>query len=419
MEIIPKFKHLTVQSIVYLVVFALTFAACKKSTNPDNNPEPEYSEVIGSGKSNNVTVSNTPYGNVLAYTSWAKVLQTIDGNTEEKTYPVNISNVYYNKTGEIFVSGYDLDYENPEIVFSYSQVSSKKTGYINVIDSLLTIRIVFSMGFQVEHHFAYQVPVFDDGKSKFTMSYYRYDESSFEFSRPTLVNKDTYSSGGALFNRKDVEFTMSISMHNAKAVSKVSVMALRYLGEAGDRYVLRSEYVSGNDVLNHQGNGTYLSGMKVRKTWSDGAVEDINPNAEINFYAEDVDPWEWIDARPNSVGSVIFNNVTINTLSTSYHESGNENIVIHQKTEEIVINYNYFSMKFLITREEAHYDDGILQKEMPNHKITPQNVMVGNIDFNLLGEEEERKHYSVTLTIDVQHGEYSKSLTYTGRATFL
>lgn len=366
-------KRVFLKTAILFLAAILFAAAC---SNEETLPVFIESEVTDSGidaemQSKVSTDENGLKTTTLSYDSWLRIKGKTRGNYDDKVI-VNLKNTLidsesetlYQKDTAIIWGNLDLDVYSTRK--SYKERSTRKQGYVTIIDSVLVYTVDYK-GFVINYELDYEVGEYDDGITRQTLPYYRIEN---------LVDKGSTSSklentddGRYIYSKKLIEHTISVEC-NGKSYDVVARVTVgKIIGSLDGPYVKKSEIEHIYDPFTVD-NYCVISNVYIKKYWSDKTETseqtyvqltpfDYAPNfTEFTIRDYDSNPLVLLSYEKIKGRSEIVNNVEKPELYSDY--------VYHTWR----LHYNHFDLDFEILMAEAYYDDGYTCFKFPSIEIT-------------------------------------------------
>ena len=346
----------------------LTGMATLVSCSEEENLLPEVieSEVYDEGIAEDVTAEVGTEGTTLSYESWIMVKGTTRASFDNRV-SVTLNNQLKNNNGELDVTGWSEG--DPVLEFSYKSGESKKDGFVTVTDSILVCTVKYP-DFSFDYELVYQVAVYDDGATRQTMPYYRYENIRDKGGTFGSVESENGYEKRTLSHELEVDF-------NGETYTLRTELML-YKGRVED-VLLSSKVVNeGTEFANSTASSvTVKSFIDVEQEWSVKGKKTIRVEAELvtkmsrsfdEYNNVILSKWSMTDHLIHEqtvdsvkIGQKTVNNVEITTIRKTYH---------YAFSDEEAENGALFTLHVAYEYGIPVYKDAMLTYEMPYEKLT-------------------------------------------------
>lgn len=363
-----------------LIIAAAAIMGTTVSCTKDGPEQPEVieSHVTDSGVDEQVSIASNIGGTTFSYASWIEVdLKTRASGNQKMTAQVNADILTHAQ--EVKVSDFGLS--DPEVTYSYAAGESERQGYyITVTDTVMTCHVNLG-AFEYGYNFKYGVPVYDDGISKETMPYHRFENISVGL--PVLSDMEKATIRGAEYERKLFQQRISAEFAGKVYIADCCLTLLKKVG--GTEITPDEPYQVSTDILDgglEQDGGSYYAWLKVRQNWSDGSAKELTCHA--NLCGNDnavLLPYKVI---PNAELTMVSGKIVEGEKVNGGGSNVSDNVAVYTQKYLCEIEYNYFSVREeVLSYEEAYYVDDVLTYPMPGLKL--ENVTIKNPVIEYIG----------------------------------
>ena len=346
---------------VAVIMSAMTFVSCEE---PFELPEVIESEVLDEGIEE--TITETPstdpegasVGTELSYKSWI----TVKGQTRaafEERVEVTLTNVFNNTDTTVVVDNFELgDYTTS---LSHKVRKTREDGFVDIVDSILVYTVSFE-NFSFDYELDYEVATYDDGYTKQLMPYHQigtikdkgYKVEDLEF----VIEKNEYNEAERVYVRKLLTHAISVEF-NGKTYDLSAKVELRKFAGLHP-CIVKSEPISSEAYV--QGEAI-TSKLVVRRTWSDGKVEEEPIICYLGAYIDCVAyKYKIIRGYKNDL-TIISSGFSPDVVSEP-RTAGAEYVTCTRYYRDWCVNYNYFDIAIPFVYDDAWYDDGIYKCKM-------------------------------------------------------
>ena len=345
----------------------MIFASCSSDDDP-MLPEVIESEVLDDGVDSNVTSKSnvapdgTNLGTKLSYKSWIMVKGQTRAAFENKV-EVTLNNAFNNT--DTLVKVYDFIVEPPKVEVFNRKRSERQEGFVTVSDSVMVYSVQFAE-FSFDYELDFEHAVYNDGVTKQNMPYHPI--GTIKDNGYKLLDVDSEVSGDFAYACKNLKHSINVQFNGKTYKLKANVKLYRYIGSAYEPYILRSKLIA---------EGTWTSGenlitsvLNVHQVWSDGHTND-DPVACYFAYND-----ESVILEP-AVVTVHKFNPDLNILKSELvegrkeiHHAEGQYLEVFEKKHYWNVDYGCFSITIPLQLFTAHYDDGVLSRDLPEFKFT-------------------------------------------------
>lgn len=353
-----------------IAVFASMFVFASCNNDDFDLPEVIESEVLDEGISSEISENTTEVGTNLSYETWILVKGTTRAAFEDKV-TATLNNQLNNVVSELDVT--DWNDGTPTLSFSYKAGESRTDKFVTTTDSILVCTVHYP-DFSFDYELVYQVAVYDDGVTKKTMPYYKYEN---------IIDKgggfseiETISENGKNYEKR--KFTHSIEVTFNGSIYTLTAEFDLFKGRKENK-LLSSKVIDGGCeiVSSDETNGKTKSWIEVEQEWSLDGKKTFKVEVELgtlmSYSYEEFDmniDSKWID------GNMMPLSIAKDSVIVAEKTSGNVEITRWKKKMTITArnlekeNKAMFEMTTVWETDVPVYKDEILVYEMPYVKIT-------------------------------------------------
>lgn len=372
-------------AILGVALSAVGFVSCSEDDQFDDKNEIVIeSKVLEQGAEPEVTVDESGTDGIsLNYDTWIRVYRrTNQASTEAggETVTVTLNNVIENEAAaQMPATAKSRAIDNLSGSEEYScRISYEAQNeprqirkYVTVQDSVLLFTRVIGET-EITHRFVYQVAVYDDGKTKQVMPYYRY-ENVKDCGLKTEVENETSAEGAYKVTR----YISTVSADfNGNTYTSVKTAEIK---EAVVDYLVSSTVIDeGNDLLEQDNKidykGKSVSWIEVEQVWSESGtkkfkVETVLTNSMVpsyKLYSQEVPEKYYSGVQIKREGTFS------DPVADHQRTEGNVTITGYKQTYLLKCSAAYGSEKFFDVSGDFFYEvpvykDELLQYEMPHY----------------------------------------------------
>jgi len=359
-------------------------------------PEVIESEVLESGMDKKVTaVAEADGSTSLSYESWIMVRQIT--RSGDNRFSVMINNKLENVVKDIQVEDYNFGkgFGYPEYVLR----GSSQEGYVTRLDSVLRYTVKHD-NFEFSYELPYEVPVYDDGVTRQTMPYYRYENIVDKGYKVT--DMPSREVDGKAYACKLYEHYGEVTFNGEVYSFSAAITLMRYLGPANQPYLLKSELVTAGTQPHPE---SLVSTIGVKHTWSTGQETTDEYSVALGGYIESQTlGYVTIHGYRNDLQQL---SSSAEDIERNYLTAQGDYISCYRNRQKYSTVYNYLSVYVELVWDEGYFDDGLLQCRFPGAEIT--DVACGEYVFELrnsgVDEESEYDNYWLTHQVTAKFGE--------------
>jgi len=372
-------------AILGVALSAVGFVSCSEDDPFDDKNEVVIeSNVLEQGTDSEVIADESGTDGIsLSYDTWIRVYRrTNQASTEAggEIVTVTLNNVIENENSDevsaLTKSRAGNDVSDGEEYFcriSYEAQDEPRQikKYVTVQDSVLLFTRVIGET-EITHRFLYQVAVYDDGKTKQVMPYYRY-ENVKDCGLKVEVENETSAEGAY----KVMRYISTVSVDfNGKTYTSVKTAEKR---EAVADYLISSKVVAEDKDLLEQDNktgykGQSVSWIEVEQVWSESGTKRFKVETVLNnsmvpsyqLYSQEVPEKYYSGVQIKREGTFS------DPIAEHQRTEGNVTITRYKQTYLLKCGAAYGQEKFFDVSGDFFYEvpvykDELLQYEMPHY----------------------------------------------------
>ena len=344
---------------VAVVMSAMTFVSCEDPFE-EVLPEVIESEVLDEGIEEEVieTPSTDPEGTntgtELSYKSWIMVKGQTRAAFEERV-EVTLTNVFNNTDTTVVVDNFELGEYTTSL--SHKVRKTREEGFVDIVDSVLVYTVSFE-NFSFDYELDYEVATYDDGYTKQLMPYHQI--GTIKDKGYKLEDLEFIIEGGSyVYIRKLLTHAISVEFQGKTYDLTAKVELRRFVGS--HPCVVNSEPLSSTVTTIGE---IIESKFVVRRTWSDGKVEEEPIVCYFGAYIECENyDYKVIRGYQNNL-AIVSSGFSLDVISEPRATEA-KFVTCTRYYQKWCVNYNYFDIAINFVHDEAVYDDGILKCYMP------------------------------------------------------
>lgn len=374
-----------------IALSAVCFVSCSENDPFDGDEVVIESNVLEQGSDPEVAVNESGTDGIsLNYDTWIRVYRKTNLTSTEaggETVTVTLNNVIENETLKEASAAVKSRSGDGSAAGSY-RISYEAAGeprqvkqYVTVQDSVLIFARIIGET-EIEHRFLYQVAVYNDGKTKQVMPYYRY-ENVKDCGLETEVMTETSAEGAYKVTR--YVSTVSVDF-NGKTYMSVKTTELK---EPVVDYLVSSKVIDEDIDLLEQDNktdykGTSKSWIEVEQVWSESGTKKFKVEVVLNnsmtasaqLYSQEVPEKYYAGFQINREGTLS------DPVVDHQRTEGNVTITGYKQNYLLTCGATYGQEKFFDVNgsffyEVPVYKDELLQYEMPHYTYSAPDPLFG------------------------------------------
>ena len=323
----------------------------------------------------------------------------------EDKVSVTLNNELSNISDVRSVNHWNLgDYQT---VISKEAFERKEEGFVTITDSVLVYTVKFDE-FSFDYRLNYEVAVYDDGITRQIMPYYYY--SNIKDNGGTLEMADSYVDGDFAYARRIYHHSLSVDFAGKTYQIQADITLRRKIGNADERYIVRSEVLDKKIVYSPEDQG-FVSSIKIKSLMSDNEVREDLYSSFLPAYSERYTGDEI--TFYGKLSDIKLQDISIETVSHSFDEENNY-IIKERITENCILKYNNFNLTIPLVHYEALFDNVVLQEDMFSCYYDEQKVRVKSENWSFIETDGNKQHYFLTLVIEVNIGDMTLEGVYEG-----
>ncbi|MBP3546245.1 MAG: hypothetical protein J6K16_03830 [Alphaproteobacteria bacterium] len=234
---------------------------------------------------------------------------------------------------------------------------TREEGFVDIVDSILVYTVSFE-NFSFDYELDYEVATYDDGYTKQLMPYHQI--GTIKDKGYKLEDLEFIIEGGCyVYIRKLLTHAISVEFQGKTYDLTAKVELRRFVGS--HPCVVNSEPLSSTVTTTGE---IIESKLVVRRTWSDGKVEEEPIVCYFGAYIECENyDYKVIRGYQNDL-AIVSSGFSLDVVSEPRATEANF-VTCTRYYQKWCVNYNYFDIAINFIHDEAVYDDGILKCYMP------------------------------------------------------
>jgi len=416
-------------AVLGIAMTTLLFSCQKDEPFPDPDPVVISSEVIDSGFGDDITSTTGTTGTTLSYVVWIDVVREYGtppasapksmamtrssaGSNGSTRISVTLKDSLKNVTRDVEVDFYELD--DPEIAISYKLADIRELdNYVTVYDSVMVVTKTYRH-FSYNYELVYQVAVYDDGVTRQVMPYHRYENVASKTADP-LQDAASKVVDGFAYAVKKYRNSISVDLNEKSYDVEANLNLLRKLGPAGEPYIVKSEK-TGQTIQSLVNGDGFFTTIGVNTTWSNGDVRQTSHQAAIYVHAENALGGNiTVYGQPEALA--LNNKVIVSSNDAPRTFPGEEYVTISEFRYECQLTYNFLTVNIPLVRQEAHFDNGVLQTNFPYYEFDAEKVTIVSQTLEQIGSSDTYQ-FKIIVRAALGNGTVAVESTYEANLTF-
>lgn len=343
--------------IVAAMAAIATIVACDKEV------EVISSEVLDTGSEKVEVVSSCISGTQLSYETWIKMNLETKASGEQvvkATLKADISASMF----DVKTDGFEL--QPVKLSYSYREDGRKTDGFVTIIDSVMVCNLDYG-AFAYDQELKYQVAVYDDGISKETLPYHRFDKS-LTVGDYTLNELDNVGIMEAIYERRIFIQQLKTTFGGQQYKLNNSLVLMKLVSGIENPSALeKPDYRTKTEILDMgytDLDGCCKSWLKARQYYSDGYTRDIECSVNIGGGSNhSIMPYITL---PNA--DIKLESYEIKKGETELGGGMNKTEWVIVYTTEVIcaLKYNQFNADVTFVREIPYFQDELVTYPMPS-----------------------------------------------------
>ena len=275
---------------------------------------------------------------------------------------------------------------------------SQESPYVSIADSTLVVSVDCGY-FQFDYKLLYEVPVYDDGVTRETMPYYRYENVVDK--GYTIEAKDSKVIDGIAYGCSILHHSIDVTFAGQVYTINANITLLKELGPASEPYVVRAKIISTTATVIEDGIRSYIT---INRLWSDGTTSSSDYSVRLSGYAQQAESSDISeDARP---ADLKYTGLFVKEDNVYSGVKYGDYIFSTSHWVTYSLDFNCLTIDFEVLGGTAYFDDGMLMCTLISNDIEDVQYVSHSVDMT--GEDfdySSGRHYVLGwlyVTIKVQ-----------------